>query len=278
MRVLALDFDGVLSDSAHEVFAVAARTWLALEPAGRLAPRLDALMRRGTRALDHEDLLSRFLELMPLGNRAEDFGVALAAIEQERTITGQQGYDAFRAELDPDWLAAYHRRFYDERERLRREDLPAWVAMQRPYRPFLDLLRRRAAQVELAVATAKDRESVAILTAAYGIADLLPDGRVWDKEAGRSKREHMEAIASHFGVAPEEITFVDDKLNHLESVRPLGVRGVLAAWGFNGEREVSEARRERFEVATLGTAEAVLFGVREGHDPAPRRETERRDA
>ena len=39
------------------------------------------------------------------------------------------------------------------------------------------------------------------------------------------------------GTEYAELTFVDDKLNHLETVAPLGVRCVLAAWGYNGERE-----------------------------------------
>jgi phosphoglycolate phosphatase-like HAD superfamily hydrolase len=260
MRVLALDFDGVLSDSAHEVVLVAAGTWLGLEPASRLRPELERMLASGQDGLDDNPLARRFRELMPLGNRAEDFGAALAVLERGLEITDQAAYDAFRAGLDPAWLEAFHRRFYAERTSLRRRDPAAWVALHRPYRPFLDLLRRRADEVELAVATAKDRESVRILNQSYGVADLLPDERVWDKEAGASKVEHLTAIARRFAAATAEVTFVDDKLNHLEAVQPLGVRGVLAAWGFNSEREVEGARAEGFPVATLENAETVLFG------------------
>jgi phosphoglycolate phosphatase-like HAD superfamily hydrolase len=221
-------------------------------------------------ALDHDPLARRFRELMPLGNRAEDFGAALAVVERGLQVADQAAWDAFRAGLDPSWLEAFHRRFYAERSRLRSRDPAAWVALHRPYRPFLDLLRRRADEVELAVATAKDRESVRILNQSYGVADLLPDERVWDKEAGASKVEHLTAIARRFAVATAEVTFVDDKLNHLEAVRPLGVRGVLAAWGFNSEREVNGARAEGFAVATLGDAEAVVFGSpRSAPGPVP---------
>ncbi len=266
MRVLALDFDGVLSDSAHEVVLVAAETWLSFEPTTRLRPELERMLGSKPDALDDIPVVHRFRELMPLGNRAEDFGVALAILERGAHVTDQAAYDAFRAGLDPVWLTAFHERFYAERARLRRKDPAAWIALQRPYRPFLDLLRRRAAEVELAVATAKDRESVRILTAAYGVADLLPDERVWDKEAGTSKAEHLTAIAHRFAVGMTDITFVDDKLNHLEAVRPLGVGGVLAAWGFNSAREAAAARAEGFAVANLDDAEEVLFG---GSSSAP---------
>ncbi len=84
---------------------------------------------------------------------------------------------------------------------------------------------------------------------------------MWDKEAGTSKAEHLTAIARRFAVAMTDVTFVDDKLNHLETVRPLGVRGVLAAWGFNSGREIAAARAGGFAVATLLDAEEVLFGA-----------------
>ena len=35
---------------------------------------------------------------------------------------------------------------------------------------------------------------------------------------------------------------MDDKVNHLEAVAPLGVRCALAAWGYNGAREQDRAR------------------------------------
>ncbi len=133
------------------------------------------------------------------------------------------------------------------------------MALQRPFEPLLALLRRRVHDAELALATAKDRTSVRVLLEAYCIADLLPEDRVWDKESGIDKSDHLAAISESLGAPFERITFVDDKLNHLERTRHLGVRGVLAGWGFNGRREHRAARARGFEVATLATAEAVLY-------------------
>ena len=55
------------------------------------------------------------------------------------------------------------------------------------------------------------------------------------------------------------MTFVDDKLNHLEAVAPLGVRCALAAWGYNGPREQDAARRSGFLVCDLDDVEGKLF-------------------
>ena len=65
--------------------------------------------------------------------------------------------------------------------------------------------------------------------------------------------------AARLGVAPAEITFIDDKVNHLDAVSELGVRCALAAWGYNGARERELARERGYLVCTLGDVEATLF-------------------
>ena len=111
----------------------------------------------------------------------------------------------------------------------------------------------------LAIATAKDRPSVVALLESYHLTHLFDDRRVLDKEMGRHKSAHLERLAELERVALSEITFIDDKLNHLESVAPLGVRCALAAWGYNGEREQRAAREKGYLVCQLEDVEEQLF-------------------
>ena len=87
MKLLALDFDGVISDSAPECFVVGFRTYLDLNrdsqlhtalPLGRL-PRRDRV--------EGDPLYPPFVDLMPLGNRAEDFGIVFSALEARAAST-----------------------------------------------------------------------------------------------------------------------------------------------------------------------------------------------
>ena len=130
----------------------------------------------------------------------------------------------------------------------------------RPYPGIAELLRRRAGDALLAIATAKDRRSVEALLGAYGIADLFPEDRILDKETGVSKRSHLEQLAERFAVPFPEMLFVDDKVNHLDSVSPLGVACGLAAWGYNGEREIDLALARGHRVIRLAAAERAIFG------------------
>jgi phosphoglycolate phosphatase-like HAD superfamily hydrolase len=255
VRALALDFDGVISDSAREAFEVALRTFARLRPSARLA----ALAER-PEAEAQPALFAAFLALMPLGNRAEDYGVILAALEAGGSLPDQAAYDAFHAAQDPAWLGAYHERFYEERAAFAERDRAGWLARMAPYAPFVATLRRRAGDAVLAIATAKDHRSVSELLRAYGLADLFEPRWILDKEAGVSKRAHLERLAAGLRLPFKEITFLDDKVNHLESVAPLGVRCALAAWGYNGERERDRARALGFLVCRLEDVEAQLFG------------------
>ncbi len=263
MRLLALDFDGVISDSAPEAFVVALRTWCELHPGTRFRDRLALLRGPGApapEAIQAEPLYEEFMAAMPLGNRAEDYAVELSAAQEGLSLADQEAYDLYKASLPSEELRSFHKRFYQIRAGMSAADPCAWHRLMGPYPEMLELLRRRASDTLLAIATAKDRGSVAKLLAAYGIADLFPAGRVLDKEAGVSKRSHLEHLRSEHGLAFEEITFVDDKLNHLASVASLGVRCGLAGWGYNGEREAEQARAAGHLVLGLDDLEAQLFG------------------
>ena len=263
LQLLALDFDGVISDSAPEAFVVALRTYCELRPDSRHGDR-DALL-RGSAApapevIADDALFAAFLEMMPLGNRAEDYGVVLDALDSGVKLPDQAAYDRFKADLDPELMRGFHKRFYRVRAAMTDADPAAWHRLIGPYPGVSELLRRRAGATLLAIATAKDRRSVGKLLEAYGIADLFPEGCVLDKETGVSKRAHFEHLQQLLGVPYTQMTFVDDKVNHLDAVAPLDVRCGLAAWGYNGEREVSLARARGYLVLGLEDAEAQIFG------------------
>lgn len=251
MRLLALDFDGVISDSAPEAFVVALRTFAEAYPEHAFplpASESDA------------SLYGRFMDLMPLGNRAEDYGVILAALATDKVLVDQRDYDAFYRSLDAERLRAFHKRFYRVRRAWSEADPQSWRDRIQPYPTICEFLHRRAGDVRFAVATAKDRHSVHRLLDAYGLGALFPEGYVVDKDTGVSKRAHILQLAEREGCEVSEVTFIDDKVNHLQDVAGIGARCLLAGWGYNGEREAEVARAGRFPVCSLNTLEAELFG------------------
>ena len=266
-RILALDFDGVISDSSREAFVVAVRTHATLDPGSIPASHPLA----GTAPVaDHDfgadGLYRAFEAAMALGNRAEDFGVTLAALARGVELADQEAYDRVRTSWSTEELETWHRRFYEERARFREEDPEAWYGLQRPYPHLRELLLQRGRCGRLAVLTAKDGHSVRLLLEAYGLLELFGEDRILDKETGVRKVRHLEVLCERAGVEPGEVTFVDDKVNHLAATAPLGVRCVLAGWGHNTPREHRLAARLGFPVATVETAGELLLGKAAGGD------------
>jgi phosphoglycolate phosphatase-like HAD superfamily hydrolase len=262
MHVLALDFDGVLCDSSREVFVVAVDTYLSLAPEsaliGALIPLRNDVLSGGSGYREHE-LTQRFRDLLPLGNRAEDFGVALRAIEDAANIVDQKSYDAFYRGIVRQWLDDFHHRFYECRKSLRDADLAAWLRLHLPFEGLGETLGQHADRTKLSVATAKDGLSARLLLDELEMGTLFDPELILDKETGVEKTEHMRVLQTRTDSEFGDITFVDDKVNHLVRVAELGVRPVLAGWGFNTEREHALARDLGFEVADLARADEILF-------------------
>jgi len=249
MTVLALDFDGVICNSAEEVLQTALGSWLEISPDSLLQSEVESRPERR----------AAFQGLVPLGNRAEDFGIALHILENNLDVNDQREYDRIRDALGPEWLDRFHDLFYRTRNRLRTEDPKRWLSLHTTYPAFIEVLERHQHSTTLAVATAKDGNSVRLLLAHFGIDRLFRDELILDKETGVAKTAHLKILANRVGCEPAKVTFVDDKLNHLQATAPLGVRGVLAGWGHNTTREHDAAREAGFAVATLDTAESILF-------------------
>jgi phosphoglycolate phosphatase-like HAD superfamily hydrolase len=262
MQGLVLDFDGVIFDSAPEAYLVARRTYARLVPALPTSDRLPAPpggLEPSREQVLADPLYQAFVELMPLGNRAEDYAVILSILEREVAVPDQGRYDEERARVSTDFLETFHARFYEVRTRFQSEHPRPWRALQGPYPEFVALLRRRSAEVTLAIATAKDRQSVRLLLEDHGLADLFPDERLMDKETGHSKAAHLRHLQARLAIPFPSITFVDDKVNHLDAVSSLGVRCALAGWGYNGRREHELARERGYLVCSLEDAESRLF-------------------
>jgi phosphoglycolate phosphatase-like HAD superfamily hydrolase len=262
MHVLALDFDGVLCDSSREVFVVAVDTFAELEPGSELVEKLRPLREdavTGGGEFRKAEIYGRFRDLLPLGNRAEDFGVALKAIDEGATIADQGGYDTFYRSLGQEWRDAFHRCFYDCRGRFQHTDLEAWLGLHLPYPGLAESLRRHKDRTRPAVATAKDARSVRLLLDELGLGGMFDHDLILDKETGVAKTHHLRALRERTGTEFSDVTFVDDKINHLLQVAELGVRPVLAGWGFNTDRERQLSRDSGIEIAELSTLDEILF-------------------
>lgn len=236
-RILALDFDGVLCDGRAEYFAsscrVCAQVW-------GLAPA------------QLESLRPAFDRLRPLIETGWEMPLLLWGL--------QQGIpeDALRQDW-PGWRQrllqgagiseqALAQRLDEVRDRWIEEDLQGWLGLHRFYPGVAAWMRQiqAAGEPRLAILSTKEGRFIQQLLLREGIQ--LPRHRILGKEVRAPKATTLRRLLAATQVAPEELWFVEDRLQTLRQVQRVPdleqVLLFLAAWGYNLPEERQEAARD----------------------------------
>ncbi len=253
----ALDFDGVVCDSARETGAAAWRAGRRLWPQDWTAPEPPAAV------------LDGFCELRP---RLE---TGYQAILMLRLLTNGQSPAAVRADfhgLLEQTLAATGRTvpelvklFGDARDRWIAADPEGWLARHRFYPGVPETLAAalRNPHATVFILTTKQARFTERLLRAAGV-DLAAE-RIFGLETGRKKPEILAELLARPEHAGAECRFVEDRLDALDAAaaRPElnRVRLILAPWGYaSPDDQARAAANPRMESWPLARFTAALSG------------------
>ncbi|MCD6116036.1 HAD family hydrolase [bacterium] len=244
-KLLVFDFDGVICNSYHDSLMTSINTYIELVSEHDL-PVSSKLSEKSVFEFEEreKEFCRMFRELMPLGNFAHDYYVILRIVEQNvfNTIKTQEDFDKFKKSCSPDIIDSYQKRFYKVRYDMQTNDPEAWVGILPAFTGVIPAVTKLSEKYTLAIATSKDVRSVEILLKEYDLINYFEHENILDKDYARSKREHLVTFSKKHAVDFSDMSFIDDKVLHLVSVRDLGVNLFLATWGFNTEREYDIAR------------------------------------
>ncbi len=238
-KILALDFDGVICDTAHETLKSTWQVYGEIWGASGDGPPPEAA--------------TAFHRLRPLLEIGWEAPVLLRAILED--VPEAALFQEFQTTWRPRIIEAYHlsvadlaARFDAARERWIQRDLPSWLAAQRFYPGIADRLQAIVrGDVQIFVLTTKEGRFAHLLLERNGVT--LPATRVWGKERAHPKVDLLRSLRRECGVDYGTIWFVEDRLKTLRSVQEqadLNAVGLfLAAWGYNTPAEREEASADR---------------------------------
>ncbi len=235
LRLLILDFDGVLWDSAGEVYEVAWRAYREM----------------GGAVLDQPEDRERFMIERPWARTGLDFYLLMQRLELARSEGGGSPLDEatwseLRGGLGED-AARFLQHYYEIRCRFRDSDRQRWYSFQSPYAAVVDSVVRHVGRLTgVALATTKDTDSAAALLESTPLVGIP----IYGREFSENKAEQVLAILERFAVEPSEAVFVDDLIENLGQVAPLGVPCALASWGYNTAEARSQAGPLGYPVLT----------------------------
>ena len=241
-NVIALDFDGVICDSAAECVVSAYGAYV--EAKGEAFDPMESVV--------PDYFRDGFYRLRPLIRDGRDYVMILYLLDLAVEIENQEDFDHELETRLPDLLNLFEvedgpgleAAFQKYRAGFRGRDEEGWMDRNRLYEGMVESLSRREGDFgEIFVTTSKPS------TVARGILEhkgfVLPEGHVLGKDmVGRSpdKNVHMRLVTEASGVRYEDIHFVDDQVAHLESAMGLAVNCYLASYGYTTEKQVRKAR------------------------------------
>ena len=251
MKILALDFDGVIVDSVLDSLFVGHNAYLRLYGPGEkkyFGGELFTFENWEETKKQHQEEIKYYRTLRPYIRGATDYCLIQKLIEENKSIKNQEEFDNYRKIVKFDF-ENYEKEFYKERERLQNINYRAWFNLEPPYPKVIEGIKQLLEEgTKVVIATSNKRKAIAkSFTPEYFGFTIEPED-ILDKRYGEDKSEQMKQIIKLYHVKFEEIYFVDDQVNHLIQTRFLGVKILLAGWSYATKDQKEEACKQNIPV------------------------------
>jgi FMN phosphatase YigB (HAD superfamily) len=251
LKILALDFDGVIVDSVFDSLFIGHNAYLILYGQGNkkyFGGELFTFENWEETKKQYQQEIKYYRTLRPYIRGATDYGLIQKLIEENKFVKNQEKFDNYRKTVKFDF-EAYEKEFYKERERLQNINYRAWFNLEPPYPKVIEGIKKLLEEgTKIVIATSNRRKAIAkSFTPEYFGFTIKPED-ILDKRFGEDKSEQMKQIAKLYNVKFEEIYFVDDQVSHLIQTRPLGIKVFLAGWSYATDIQKEEARKQNIPI------------------------------
>jgi len=240
MRVLALDFDGVIADSQYETLFVGYNNYLSFNRNTKLFDgqkitfdNFDKLKEK------HEQTVERYKQLRHYVVDAFSFYVIFHVIENNIEIKSQSQYDEIRDKLMEGFYDKCVKNFYEIRYGMQDENFEKWLDLEIPFQKIIDDIKKLEKGYIITIATNNRERTVSKFLNKYKIKPRI----IADSTISTNKKNQLEHIKNELKINFNEIHFIDDQAGHFPKLLELGVKCYLATWGYNTKEQQAQARK-----------------------------------
>ncbi|MBI2578582.1 MAG: HAD family hydrolase [Candidatus Aenigmarchaeota archaeon] len=226
MKVIALDFDGVIVDSIGEHYYLAVS---AFEEMRRNAQKFRNLRK-------NFDFFRRFAKV------AEDFYAFFVMMERGKIPKDEKKLVAMRDEIlkkEKKNAESFAKIYFDIRKRTKGSE--NWARFFKPNKKFVSMARKLSLEHPIFIATTRDGETAYSILQRLGVEISM--GNILSKDDTTNKGEQMRIIAQRSGASLGDIIFIEDNFENLVESSKTGIKPVLVEWGYNTPSQRKEARK-----------------------------------
>jgi len=251
-QIVVFDFDGVVCDSTDECMVT---SWNAWERWNH---------RSGYRTAVNEftpDERADFRRLRPFVRGAGEYYVLRKCLNEQCLVQGYADYEHHR-QKSGEYFEAFKQIFYHERERLRDDDLNAWIKLHPVWPEVIGVMKKLNERGRVYIATLKDGESVKLILESEGLT--LHADHLLDQSQISSKLDALEKIMGLEKCGKQEIIFLDDNATHLIEPVLEGYTCYMTTWGDTPDDYHHLAARNNIPGLTLDMLKATLDCAAQG--------------
>lgn len=234
MKVLALDFDGVIANTIIDNFFTSFNVYLKFNPGTQLLNGIPLTFDNVKQSiLQNKDIFKQFRSFCSFVTKANQYIIAFYIIERKEKVRNQLEFDVFCKSFHETTLNSFQDEFYVERKRLQSLDLDKWYGLSAPFKDIIAEIKKLTGNIFLV--TNRDKDSTIKLT---GMFDLtIDEDKIIHKDFGINKAEKLTTLSEKLNIGKQDIVFVDDILKHVLAVKQAGFNAFLATWGFSTEEQ-----------------------------------------
>lgn len=225
---LALDFDGVVSDSILECMVSAQNAYSAFKGSNKVIQDLSGFSKAEVR---------RFRSMRNYIRRGEDYVYLRLAEAEHYHPNSQVEFDAY-LQKNRDKRETFRTLFYGMRSKLQTEHPSEWLQLSPVYPDVSLLLRQVIHSGSIFIVTTKDLVSVKMILEANHIQ--IKSDQMFQATKTRRKPEILEEILEDHQLEVNQLSFIDDHPDTvLEVAMNTKVTAYCAVWGYNTAQQRS---------------------------------------
>ena len=226
--VVAIDFDGTISDTVFETYVQSLKAYQELGGKVKHSPVVEKQYRAARPLITKVEHLFSVWKLIEANPH-----INFNHIKQEQ-MNAEFMADAERNKV-------FSEKFYANRKHMQTQTPEKWVALNKSFPKIAEFIKRARRYNDVYIATAKDKVSIMSLLKRYGIQ--IPEERIISVEFSKDKRLQLKEISRLSGKSLSKIVLVEDAIEQLKGAKEIGAKGLLYRRGYSTLAQKKEARK-----------------------------------